>query len=582
MSEYNQTSFTGGMNLLLDDTRLQPNQYRLGINLRNRYDTLDEIPNSILDQTLPVGIIQEVLTFGNYVVAFVSGFAYYRLVTERAWTQINGFAMNNDARRYWTAAVPVATTNYGRISAQVAIDGITDKQSQSNAAVYQLNSAATAAAGNLPGLLVQDNINQPMFIFIGANGLVQARTTQTYDQWTATYDATTGNLTVDEREYVPVGNVMAFVDGVLYITAQDGNVIYRSVSGRPLDFIVNVGIDGAKGGDALTTSYSVGVGGISCLRAMPDGSLFVAASNSNFIVQKNMTMNAPTLFGEYTFIRKFLFEATCLNDRCIIDSLGDTRFIDLTGVRSFNAILQLQNEGRNSPFTSIIQAMLKGIVQDVAAAVLYDNYEYYALNTVIGPVIAVYDTLNTCWSSFDTTQTGGSKVKAFAKIELAERALFAITEDNKLYQLYAADTFATATCLTLSVSANLLNANQNVKMNNAKSEIKVSDFRCILNRITQDSTVSLTLLVDNRASATGTVLKSITYVPPVTPYVSDVILLDVNTQLTNLYWMLANTEQGWKTAFIIQWTGGGSITQFSTTLSDLNPMNPLMTQSTTV
>jgi hypothetical protein len=293
-------------------------------------------------------------------------------------------------------------------------------------------------------------------------------------------------------------------------------------------------------------------------------------------------MNAPTLFGEYTFIRKFLFEATCLNDRCIIDSLGDTRFIDLTGVRSFNAILQLQNEGRNSPFTSIIQAMLKGIVQDVAAAVLYDNYEYYALNTVIGPVIAVYDTLNTCWSSFDTTQTGGSKVKAFTKIELATRALFAITEDNKLYQLYAADTFATATCLTLSVSANLLNANQNVKMNNAKSEIKVSDFRCILNRITQDSTVSLTLLVDNRASATGTVLKSITYVPPVTPYVSDVILLDVNTQLTNLYWMLANTEQGWKTAFIIQWTGGGSITQFSTTLSDLNPMNPLMTQSTTV
>jgi len=135
------------------------------------------------------------------------------------------------------------------------------------------------------------------------------------------------------------------------------------VSGRPLDFMVNITDAGTAGGDAETTAYSVGVGGISCLRAMSDGSLFVAAGNANFSVSKNMTPNATTLFGEYTFIRKFLFNATCLNDRCILDSLGDTKFIDITGVRSFNAILQTQNEGRNTVFSRMVQSVLEGFTQ---------------------------------------------------------------------------------------------------------------------------------------------------------------------------------------------------------------------------
>ena len=34
--EYNQSSFIGGMNLLGDDSRLQPTQYRAGFDLTNR------------------------------------------------------------------------------------------------------------------------------------------------------------------------------------------------------------------------------------------------------------------------------------------------------------------------------------------------------------------------------------------------------------------------------------------------------------------------------------------------------------------------------------------------------------------
>lgn len=580
MSEYNQKSFTGGMNLLLDDTRLNDTQYRVGVNLRNRYDSLDPIPDSLLDHALPVGIIQEMLTFGNYVIAFVSGKGYYRLVTDIAWTPIPDFVMDTTVDRFWTVPVPLATTLYGRWATPTTATGITG--SAPNLPILQLNSIASSAAGNLPGLLVQDNINQPWFIFIDPSGFVQARVTSTFVQWSATYDTDTGNLTNDQREYVPVGNAMAWVDGILYIASQDKNSIYRSVSGRPLDFVVNVDIAGQPGGDATTTSYSVGVGNISTLRGMADGSLFVSASNSNFIVSKNMTPGAIQEFGEYTFTRKFLFEATCLNERCIFDSLGDTRFIDLTGVRSFNAILQLQNEGRNAPFTATIQAILKGIVQDVAAATLFDNFELYALNTIAGPLIAVYDTITNCWSSFDTTQTGGSKVKAFAKIELATRALFAITDDNKLYQLYAASTFAEASVLTGAVSANALSqSNDNVKLNNPKIQISVYEFRAIVNRITQNSTVTLRFFVDNRYSATKATQKTITYVAPVTPYTNPLVP-DVGSQLTNLYYMLANSEQGWKTSFMLNWTGGCSITQFSAQFNDANPMNPIMTQTTTV
>jgi len=53
-SRYNQLSFIGGMNLLGDDTRLQPNQYRIGFNLTNRFDQLDLIPQSEKDNFVPI------------------------------------------------------------------------------------------------------------------------------------------------------------------------------------------------------------------------------------------------------------------------------------------------------------------------------------------------------------------------------------------------------------------------------------------------------------------------------------------------------------------------------------------------
>lgn len=588
-SEYSQSSFLGGMNLLGDDSRLQPNQYRAGFNLTNRYDVLDPVLSSILDTAAPAGVKQELITFGNFVILFVAGLAYYRFYTDTGWTKIAGFKMSIDAPRFWTVEIPVSTTNYIRYAASGTVANTADPSG-----VIELSNVAGAAQGNIPGLLVQDNINQPQFIFInGSTGKPAVATTQDFANWSITFTDATNTVIQpngDKREYVPIGNCMTFDDGILFIVSQDFSKIYRSVLGRPLDFVVNVSnvlVTGAPftqfgGGDANTTSYDVGVGGITCITQMAGKGIFVSASNANFLVSKNTSPGAPKIFGEYTFTRDFLFNSNCLSDRVIFDTLGDTRFIDLTGVRSFNAIEQVQNEGRNTPFTAAIQGAfgpdVNPIIQDASktAAILQNNYELYAMNTIFGSVIAKYDTLNKCWTSFDKDQTNGKAIKIFAKIELSVQRLYAVTEDDKLYTLYIGPEQSTASFRSVGICANILQGDNNIRMANPKNEIKLSNTRVVLNKITEDCDCSFTPYVNNRL-AKSEQTKTITYEAPSEISTDPLRLPDVNTLLMNLLYATPDCQQGWKVFGVFSWTGG-SFTQLSMELQDCKPMNPLNSQ----
>ena len=578
MSSYSQKSFIGGMNLIAEDMRIKPNEYRVGYNLRNRFDVLQAVKSSVEDMACPAGIKQEMVTFGNYVILFVAGRAYYRLYSATGWRQIAGFQMSDTAARFWTCPIPVATTNYLRYAGESTIDSVSVADASQP---VKLGAYSGTFNGDVSGLLVQDNLNQPMFLYVNpSTGLPVARTTQKYTQWTITDGA--GR---DRREYVPVGNSMAWVDGVLYIVSQDFNYIYRSVSGRPLDFVVNIDKDGEKGGDATTTSYSVGIGGIQCIRAMSNDALFVAAGNSNFSVSKNLAQNAPKVFGEFTFIRTFLFNATCLSDRSIFDSLGDTRFVSLSGVRSFNAILQQQNEGRNSPFSLGIQSVLEtdnySLVQSqqYSAGILFNEYELYAIQTVMCPVIAVYDTLNKCWSSFDVSQTGGKRIKQLAKIELSIQRLFAITEDDRLFTLYSSDDYDTPKLRPITVSPDSLKKDGYDIPSN--SEHKVKRVEVYVTQITEDMTMSVLPYVNNRLTKQETMTKEITYSAP-SPFVSadPLDLPDVNTQSEHIVFPLLSTGQGFGTFVVISWTGGCTLTSFDITADDIIPDNPSMSRGT--
>ena len=610
-SNYNQSSFIGGMNLLGDDSRLAPNCYRIGFNLTNRFDELDLIPSSIKDTSAPTGIKQGLTSFGNYLILFCSGQCFYRFYNEMGWNIIPEFSMSPDAIRYWTCPVPVSLTNYVRYAAT----GTLSSGPLSSGSINQIQVAG-ASQGNLPGLIVQDNINQPYFIYLDDDGIPQARKTQSYGQWSISFTDDTGNIVMsdlagnpmDYREYVPIGNCMAWSNGQLFVVDPTLSFIYESVEGRPLDFVINVvntlptssvnpppyvpqGITipagpyytQLPGGNAQTTAYSVGVGGISCIRPITTGGIFVSASGANFSVIQNMTPNAPTVFGQYTFIRTFLFSAFCLSDRAIIDTLGDTRFIDLGGIRSFNAVASLQNEGRNSVFSNTIQAAFgispSAIIQDATnvAAVLYDNYEIYSVSTIFGAAYAKFDTVNGVWVSFDIQQTPGKRIKQFAALQINVLALFGITEDDNVYQLYASPTEEDIGVFrTVGVCSTMLYANYNIKMNNPSMEIKPQKVRVILNKITEDCSITLSTFVDNRI-VDGPTSKSITYEEPITT-VSDIYTLpDVNTQLSNVLFPTPDVEQGWKTFGVISWTDG-VITQYSFELENLTPQNPLNSQ----
>lgn len=613
ISNYNQSSFVGGMSLLGDDSRLQSNQYRIGFNLTNRFDELDLIPSSILDTSAPLGIKQGILSFGNYIILFCEGRAYYRFYNTTGWTLISQFQMSINTPRYWTCPIPVSLTNYVRYAAT----GILDGQGASSSGPINTVQVAGASQGNLPGLLVQDNINQPYFIYLDVNGFPQARVTQSYSQWSINFTDGTGNIVMsdiegnpmDYREYVPIGNVMAWSDGQLFIVDPTYSFLYESVEGRPLDFVINVintlptnsstpppyippnviippepYFTQLPGGNARTTAYSVGVGGISCIRPITTGGIFVSASGSNFSVTKNMTPNAPTVFGQYTFIRTFLFNAFCLSDRAIIDTLGDTRFIDLSGIRSFNAIASLENEGRNSVFSNTIQAAFgispNAIIQDASsvAAILYDNYEIYSVMTIFGAAYAKFDTVNGVWVSFDIQQTPNKRIKQFTALQINVLALFGITEDDNVYQLYASsDEEDTGVFRTIGVCSTLLYANYDIKMNNPNSEIVSKKYRVILNKIIKNSNITLSTFVNNYLEA-GPTTKYIQFEPPTTPVNDAYTLPDVNTQLSNVLFPTPNIRQGWKTFGIISWTGG-VITQYSVELENLTPQNPQISQS---
>lgn len=547
------------MNLLEDDTRLKANEYRLALNLRARYGKLLPVANGVEDVAAPAGIKQDIRTFGNFVILFVAGCCYYRHYAATGWVKITGFKMSSTAPRFWTEVVPITTMPYLRKTATTDIRGD-----------VVWNIVAGATGGNVSGMVVQDNVNQPQFIYLDPNtGYPTYRVLQTYAEWTQTDD---------KREYVPIGNSMAWVDGVLYVASPDFERIYRSVSGRPIDFVVNIDINGDKGGDAETTAYSVGVGGISCLRPMSSNALFVAASNANFAVSKNMTPGAITEFGEYTFIRTFLFNAVCLSDRAIIDSLGDTRFIDVTGLRSFNAVQQLQNEGRNSAFSMMIQSVFQDMVQlpESSAAILYDNYEYYSVNTVFGPAIAVFDTINQCWTSFDTQQTNGALIKMFAKIELTIQRLYAITTDNKIYTLHAGDTYSPL-LRTLSVSPDTLKVDGQAIP--TEWEHKMQEVRITWSGIMSDFVATVTPIVQNEMTPSRSLEKSIEYVPPTINYTGNGALTDLGTNIKNTLFSFPDCLQGCQSYCIVEWTSYVELMQFSIICADIQPMNPLGSQS---
>lgn len=420
-----KTSFAGGINFAVEPYKIAETEIAYLSNGRARYNSIEPIQKPLLDVNGLAGIakFQGLYAAGRYALVFGDGKAFYKDydAAGSAWIQIAGFQMSALVDTIYAELVPASSVNYLRKSGTTVNDSVT------------LNSTL---AGTPQCIICQDGTSQPQLI----NFDLTSRITLTYGEWS-----------IDNQEYVPIGKQMLFYDSRLYIISQDGRKIYRSVSGRPLNFMVVIDQNGNKlpnevDGGAAVVSHAVDYEQISCIAPAntPDGSFFVSTLRNSYLVQPNMQ---STLFGEPTFNNVTLFSTGVTNQFSYVQLIGDSAFIDFTGVRSYNAVLQTKIESKNNPFSAKIYPWFQGVLQSSTAAILHDDYGFFSVNTIYGRAVIVYDTLRAAWESIDfwSFTSADEYPTQFAEIKTStgRRVLLTLTSGG-VYQAFS-DTSAVET-----------------------------------------------------------------------------------------------------------------------------------------
>lgn len=514
MDPYLQSDFSGGMNLFADDTGIGDNEYVIGINVRNRTACLEAISDAEQDSSAPTGLKQGLYAFDKYLVLFNNGLAYYKnIITDSSWTQIAVVSLDPKIARIYAEAVPQSVQNNPR----KLIDA-----TQINGTPLQPSVKITPELipGSTGGLICQDGKNQPFII----NSDGTARRLQTYQQWT-----------LASREYVPIMRQMKFINGILIGVAPDLKTLYRSVSGRPLDFVVAVDLQGNKVATAQETSYSVGPFDVTCLAALNSGELFVGTLKTCHPITFNY---AQTIYAEPTFLNTKTMAVGVANNFSFADVIGDYTFIDLDGLRSFNAVNSDQNEGRTSIFSiklmKALQKRVNGVRMTIkqnvntCCEIVFNNYTLYSITVVIDdvetPVVAVFDNARQVWTSFDILTLDGS-IKQFAVADQSDNpTVYAITSTS-VYKLYSSSTFAEAQIRGRAVTSGMISAR--LKANYLYACFESSD---------TDAIATAGIKVDNRAE-----------VQMQLPTIGD-LGIDVLT-----FSFLSTGMQGWKIQPVFRW-----------------------------
>ena len=563
----------------VDDTRLGEDEYKFASNVRNRFGTLEGIKNvndvssaslsgSEFTSNPP---IQAIYSIGEFVFIFFDGGCKYRkpLNPDSSWAVLyDGGTMSRSAEIF-VQAVPASTQNFLRKETQVA------------GASLELDTD-TAVQRTVAAIIVQDGLNQPRVIEI-AGGAAIHRAAKTYAEWS--------DGTYTSREYIPIGKQMTFFNNKLFVVSIDGTEIYHSVSGRPMDFVVPITTAGNKInadetiGGAPATSYTVGYNIITALSVLNNESLFVSTVGGSYAVMLDYTL---TVFAEPMFKKQYLFTANSINQHSFVDLLGDFAFIDPEGLRSFNAVMQSKNEGRNSIFSLKVARLFKDVVQDTrkCAAIVFDDYALFACNTIFGHGILVFDTLTKQFVSFDQlTDDSNANIGPiidFAKVETNnKRELFAITHGTttspsaptyKCVKLFEGSNYATAYVETRAFCTN-----------DTRVEQKPQELRLLFSKLQSASSVTATQRVNDETTPdTSAGSQSKTLAAQSTPITFPVTLSTVWSgpkQIQNLLYNFQGGQQGWKVSYALKWTNGINLSNIQLQTQNITPMNPMLSQA---
>ena len=528
-----QANFSGGLNLRVSPIQLNDGEYARLFNGRTRNGGIEPITRLKQIKSIPAGKIQGIYAVDQILLIFIGGKAYWKnyATTNPGWTIISGFQLDATVDYIYACAVPASTINWSRklMTADQAESGI----------IYN-----TTTVGRTPSAIVcQDGKNQPWLI--SPNGT--ARQAKFWSDWSDT--------NVDSREYVPIGKQMVYSGGKLYIAGKDANgrftQLFQSVTGRPLDFVVNVKSDGTKGGDASTTAHQVDYSEITALSnlslAGTDG-FYVSTVKTSYLVLPSYD---SLVFGEPKFTNVFLFDVGALNNFSVVELNGDTAIIDTNGVRSFNAVSQLKVRGNNAPFSAKVQPLFDGVIQRYAATVNFDNYSMFAVDSIYGQGILVYDNITQQWVSFDkfSDLSRGSYITKFASIETGTiKGLFFTTSDNKLWEAYSTDEAVETVYVYIGEQA------PDPSNQEFKPELVVLNFVDVI----ESGTVNATCYLDSKSelALSNAVVQNTISSPQAsitTPYTSN---LDLSRPIS---FNFTSVRAGWRVGYYINWNFRGKL-----------------------
>ena len=575
MASYVQTSFSGGMNMSVDDTRLTEDEYKFAHNVRNRFGVLEGVKQAV-DISSDIGAftsnppIQAIYSVGEYVFLFFDGGCKYRKPnnSDSTWAVLMTGGTMHRSNEIFVQAVPASTQNFLRKETRVA------------GSALELDTAQTVQK-TVASIIVQDGVSTPRVIEI-SGGTVSDRSAKTYAQWS--------DSTHTSREYIPIGRQMAFFNNKLFVVSTDGTEIYHSVSGRPMDFVIPIDTSGNKInadetiGGAPATSYTVGYNEITALRVLNSDALFVSTLGGSYSVSLDYSF---MVFGEPSFTKQFLFTANSVNQKSFIELLGDFAFLDPEGLRSFNAVMQSKNEARNSVFSLKVARLFKDVVQvsNKCAAITFDDYALFACNTIYGHGILVYDILTQQFVSFDQfTDAAGNigPVIEFAKVETNnKRELFAITHGTttssgkpvyKCVKLYEGTGYETAYVETRAFCTN-----------DTRVEQKPQELRILFNKVQSASSVKAIQRVNDEVTpdaSAGTQTKTLAAPTINIDYpVTFPVVWSGPKQIQNLLYNFQSGQQGWKISYALTWTNGITLSNLQLETQNITPMNPMLSQA---
>lgn len=571
MDPYSQSSFAGGMDYLNKDTDINyvprystaiPNHYVLGINCRCRGGYLEAIQKPLNITYNLKGNPQGVYGFGNVFITFYSGKAYYQLAGGTSWRQVPLLQLDDSVTYIYAEAVTGATNNFAR-QANINSAGQVD----ATLGVQQI-SGGLFVSGTPAGIICQDGINRPWIIqYDNVNNIATARRLQSYDSWTQT-----------SREYVPIGTKMKLhPSGILFLLAQDGVTILRSVSGRPCDFMINIDMNGDKLatealGGALTTSFAVDFNAVNCLQTGDVSTILIATDH--FVYGMTLDYN-NTLFGEPTFTKAYQVESGVVNQFSFTSNQGDTVFIDFDGIKSFNEVQQLKFKGLNGPFSKDVSKLFqssrsgiqRAITQKVCCADTFDNYNLFAVNTKFGYCVAIYDNLINEWAAIDINDATISGIKLFAHLITPDKNyIIAQNQLGQIFNLFSADSVdrCAATFFSGAITGPIL-----------ANEIKTVNVRVAIKTGLLDSYVNIRELVDDQRNISeGNIQEEQKNIdgevcamafPLRFPFA-----FDTKSQIDNLTYMMNQGIFGYKLSYVVSWSGDLRLLGYDINYTDNN------------